>query len=329
MKLTSFVKGGGKLEEPSSSTPLLDHLTEPSWREALSVHSPAHSLEAISSGPPFLLKAEFEKAYFKDIEEFLAKEAAAGKEVFPPRHLIFNAFNATPIQNIRVVILGQDPYHDVGQVNRSLAPPLPHSNMPLFQTGSWALLLRPARREASAEPQEHLQGARGGHQRLRRPRTRLPPGLGRARRLPPQRHAHRPVRALPLPDASVVKGEGGCRAHKANSHAKIGWQRLTDAAMEAVSAAVPHAVFILWGGFAHKKEPLIDAAKHTIIKVISTFFLSMCHKGNHWLDSRPPIRPPFPSPSSWAPSASPKRTPPSPPTAWRKWTGLSDTGSHD
>lgn len=100
--LLAFVEKDGKTENGEDfRKPLVDCLTDSEWKNAL--------------------KEEMEKAYFVDIQRHLDGEEMKAKEVFPPRSLIFNALNLTPLSNVKVVILGQDPYHDNGQVRVSCA----------------------------------------------------------------------------------------------------------------------------------------------------------------------------------------------------------------
>lgn len=176
------------------------------------------------------LSAEFDKNYFTEIEKKLAQEYKEGKEIFPPKELIFNAFNLTPLDKVRVVILGQDPYHDDGQ-----AMGLCFSVPKVIKTPP---SLKNIYTELERDPQ--IVGFKA-------------PDHGCL-----QRWAENGILLL---NATLT-----VEAHKANSHAKFGWQTFTDAVIKVISDQCSHVVFILWGGFAHKKEKLIDSKKHGIVK---------------------------------------------------------------
>lgn len=173
------------------------------------------------------LAAEFEKPYFQEIKSFLQNEKAAGKVIFPVGGLIFNAFNLTPFDAVKVVILGQDPYHGVGQahglcfsVQRGVKPP--PSLVNIFKELKSDLGISPA-----------VTGCL-------------------------EDWAHQGVFLL---NAMLT-----VEMDKPASHQKIGWQNFTDAAIKQLSEHREHLVFILWGAFAQQKMNLIDTNKHLIIK---------------------------------------------------------------
>ncbi len=173
-----------------------------------------------------VLHDEFQKSYFKNIVAHLKTEKEQGKTIYPAGPLIFHAFDATPFDNLKVVILGQDPYHGPRQahglafsVQKGIAPPPSLLNIykelhedvgvPVPQTGylePWA-----------------QQG-------------------------------------VLLLNASLT-----VRAGEPMSHAKIGWHQFTDAVIKKISDEKAHVVFMLWGKFAQEKRSLIDAAKHLIL----------------------------------------------------------------
>ena len=175
-----------------------------------------------------VLKGEFESPYFIDIKTFLIEEKRQ-HIVFPPSPLIFNAFNLTPFENVKVVILGQDPYHNVGQAH-GLAFSVPDG-----------IQKPPSLQNIFKELNQDLN---------------IPiPMNGNL-----EKWAKEGVLLL---NASLT-----VRAHEAASHAKIGWQRFTDAAIKALSDKKQNLVFILWGNYAIAKENLIDHNKHLILKTV-------------------------------------------------------------
>lgn len=174
-----------------------------------------------------VLQEEFTKPYFRQIVEHLKTEKEQGKVIYPPGSQIFNAFQQTPFEKVKVVILGQDPYHGHGQamglsfsVNDGVPPPPSLINIfkelhddvgvPIPRTGNltkWA-----------------QQG-------------------------------------VLLLNASLT-----VRAGEPMSHAKIGWHHFTDTVIQKISALKDHVVFLLWGKFAQLKVELIDTKKHPILK---------------------------------------------------------------
>lgn len=175
-----------------------------------------------------VLKNEFEQTYFIEIKNFLIEEKRR-HIVFPPSPLIFNAFNLTPFDNVKVVILGQDPYHNDGQAH-GLAFSVPDG-----------IQKPPSLQNIFKELNQDLN---------------IPiPTNGNL-----EKWAKEGVLLL---NASLT-----VRAHEAASHAKIGWQRFTDAAIKALSDKKQNLVFILWGNYAIAKENLIDHNKHLILKTV-------------------------------------------------------------
>uniref|UniRef100_A0A0K0CVN0 Uracil-DNA glycosylase n=1 Tax=Angiostrongylus cantonensis TaxID=6313 RepID=A0A0K0CVN0_ANGCA len=173
------------------------------------------------------LKDEFDKRYMKDIEAFLLQNVT----VFPPRHEIFSAFNFTPLESIRVVIIGQDPYHGVGQahgmcfsVKKGVMPP-------------------PSLRNIFRELSEDIPGF-------------VVPNHGFL-----QNWALQGVFMLNATLTVLL-----LRSGKANSHERIGWQTFTDRVISLISQKSSGVVFLLWGSFAQKKQGLIDLKKHAVIK---------------------------------------------------------------
>ncbi len=175
-----------------------------------------------------VLKEEFGSPYLAEIKRFLIEEKKK-HIVFPPSQLIFNAFNLTPFDDVKVVILGQDPYHNVGQAH-GLAFSVPDG-----------IQKPPSLQNIFKELNQDLN---------------IPiPMNGNL-----EKWAKEGVLLL---NASLT-----VRAHEAASHAKIGWQRFTDAAIKALSDKRQNLVFILWGNYAIAKENLIDHNKHLILKTV-------------------------------------------------------------
>lgn len=174
------------------------------------------------------LRTEFESPYFANIKAFLIEEKK-NNIVYPPSPLIFNAFNLTPFDKVKVVILGQDPYHNVGQAH-GLAFSVPDG----------------------VQPPPSLQNI---FKELNNDIGMPTPRTGNL-----EQWAREGVLLL---NASLT-----VRANIAASHAKIGWQQFTDAAIRALSASKEHLVFILWGNYAIAKESLIDQHKHLVLKTV-------------------------------------------------------------
>ena len=207
------------------------------------------------------LTAEFDKPYFIQVTEFLKQELRAGKVIFPPGKLIFNAFACTPFQEVKVVIIGQDPYHNPGQahglsfsVQDGVAPP--PSLVNIFK-----------------EIQSDL-------------------GLQLSDTGNLEKWARQGVLLL---NASLT-----VEANNPMSHSKVGWHLFTDEVIRQVSVGKEHVVFLLWGRFAQNKETLIDSSKHLILKSahpspLSAYngFFGCRHfsKANGWLQQYgiPPI----------------------------------------
>lgn len=180
----------------------------------------------IEAGWKAELKEEFSKPYFEDIVNFLKAEKAAGKVIYPPGPYIFNAFNTTPFDGVKVVILGQDPYHGPGQAH-GLSFSVPPGVAP-----------PPSLVNIFKELHTDLQLPVPGHGYL-------------------EKWAKQGV--LLLNAALTVE------AHKPMSHSKIGWHHFTDDVIRILSRDREHIVFMLWGSFAKSKAELIDKTKHLIL----------------------------------------------------------------
>jgi len=173
------------------------------------------------------LASEFDKPYFQSLAQHLRNEKAQGKVIYPPGPLIFNAFNSTPFDQVKVVIIGQDPYHNPGQA------------MGLSFSVPRGIKVPPSLRNIYQELHSDLGIAKPSHGDL-------------------SAWAKQGVFLL---NAMLTVEKG-----KPASHHKIGWQFFTDAAIEALSRKREHLVFMLWGAFAQHKAALIDQRKHLILK---------------------------------------------------------------
>lgn len=172
------------------------------------------------------LETEFEKPYFKDLMTFV-KHEYKNHECFPPELEIFNAFNYCDFNDVKVVIIGQDPYHDVGQANGlcfSVNDGVKHppSLVNIFK---------------ELETDLGIPYPKSGN---------LMPWT---------------KQGVLLLNATLT-----VRAHQAGSHQKQGWEIFTDAIIKTISKEKLDVVFLLWGGFAKKKIKLIDTNKHIVLE---------------------------------------------------------------
>jgi uracil-DNA glycosylase len=181
----------------------------------------------IESSWKALLQDEFAKPYFPLIRQFILNEKAKGKKVFPPGGLIFNAFNLTPFNSLKVVIIGQDPYHRVGQAH-GLCFSVPHGVKP---PPSLVNIYKELKTDVGFQIPSHGNLESWAKQ------------------------------GVLLLNASLTVNEG-----EANSHAGCGWQTFTDAVIKTISEQGNGIIFLLWGRFAQQKEALIDTQKHHVLK---------------------------------------------------------------
>lgn len=174
-----------------------------------------------------VLSEEFQKPYFSDIKQFLLESKEAGKTIFPPGSLIFNAFNKTPFDAVKVVIIGQDPYHNPGEA------------MGLCFSVPRGVKVPPSLVNIYKEIKSELGYEAPGHGDL-------------------SSWAEQGVLLL---NAMLT-----VEAKQPASHQKIGWQSFTDAVIKCISAKKDGVVFLLWGNFARGKKALIDEAKHYVLE---------------------------------------------------------------
>lgn len=213
-----------------------------------------------------VLKEEFEKDYFIKLTEFVRNEYRQ-HTCYPPGNEIFNAFNLCPLSKVKVVILGQDPYHGEGQaeglcfsVKTGIA--LPPSLINIFKE---------VKDDIGTKPQiiKDLQGKDMYDGSLRR-------------------WAQQGVFLLNT-CLSV-------RQHEAFSHSRQGWESFTDAVIKIISEKQKHVVFMLWGGPARSKKKIIDTSKHLVLESVHPSPLSANRGGwfgnhhfsrcNAWLQER-------------------------------------------
>lgn len=173
-----------------------------------------------------ILRSEFEKPYWKPLQEFVASERAE-HPVYPPHDEVFAALHLTPYANVKVLILGQDPYHGPGQAHGLCFSVQPGVDKP----PSLVNIFKELQSDLGVAPPSHGcldQWARQG--------------------------------VLLLNAVLTV------RAHKANSHQGKGWEQFTDEVIRAVNAKPERVVFVLWGAYARKKRALITGRQHVIIE---------------------------------------------------------------
>lgn len=174
-----------------------------------------------------LLKDEFSKPYFEEISTFLRAEKKSGKKIYPPGKMIFNAFEMTPVEKVKVVIIGQDPYHGFGQA-MGLCFSVPQNiAMPPSVKNIYKELIT----DIGIDMPSHAD---------------LTPWANQG--------------VLLLNAILTVEHK------KPASHRKIGWQNFTDAAITEISKYRENLVFMLWGNFAKSKSDFIDSTKHLILK---------------------------------------------------------------
>ena len=211
-----------------------------------------------------VLEGEFDKPYMKELKGFLQQEKSSGKRIYPPGSLWFNAFNSTPFDEVRVVILGQDPYHGPRQAHGlcfSVQPGIriPPSLMNIYKELESDLGITPA-------PHGCLESwAKQG---------------------------------VLLLNATLTVEQGRAGAHQGK-----GWEQFTDAAIHALNDRKEHLVFMLWGSYAQKKGAFIDTGKHLVLKSTHPSPLS-AHRGflgcRHFSKANAYLRETGQAPIDWA-----------------------------
>jgi uracil-DNA glycosylase len=182
----------------------------------------------IEAGWKEALANEWEKPYFKRLKDFLKNEKQAGKTVYPPGKLIFNAFDRTPYDRVRAVIIGQDPYHQPGQA------------MGLSFSVPSGVAIPPSLRNIYRELADDLEG--------------FPmPNHGDLSRWADQG-------VLMLNSILTVQ------ANNAGSHRGKGWEQFTSAVINVLNKDKEHLVFLLWGKYAQEKGAIVDPSRHKVLK---------------------------------------------------------------
>ena len=190
-----------------------------------------------------VLQPEFDKDYFAALTDFVRQEYH-NTTVYPPGHLIFNAFNLCPFDKVKVVIIGQDPYHGPGQAHG------------LCFSVNDGVQMPPSLQNIFKEIRDDLG-------------TPIPT-TGNLTRWAEQ--------GVLLLNATLT-----VRAHQAASHQRRGWEEFTDAVIRKLAEEREHLVFILWGAYAQKKGAFIDRNKHLVLTSVHPSPLSAYHGffGNH------------------------------------------------
>ena len=173
--------------------------------------------------------AEFQKDYMLALSEFLKAERAVGKSIYPAERDVFGALNHTPLDKVKVVILGQDPFHGPGQAHGlsfsvPYGVPVPPSLVNIYKEMGTDLGLTPAR--------------------------------------------HGCLQAWAEEGVLLLNAVLTVEAHQAASHQKQGWEKFTDAIIGTLNDKHEHLVFILWGSYAQKKGAKIDDTRHLVLKTV-------------------------------------------------------------
>lgn len=175
------------------------------------------------------LAPEFEQPYMQQLRAFLVEQKAAGVTIYPPGAEYFQALNATPLSQVKVVILGQDPYHNPGQAHGLCFSVRADVDIP------------PSLKNIYKEIQEDV-------------------GLN------PQDFAHGCLESWASQGVLLLNSVLTVEKHKAGSHQGKGWENFTDKVVEVLSNRERPCVFLLWGSYAQKKGAVIDPSRHHVLK---------------------------------------------------------------
>jgi len=186
-----------------------------------------------------VLNDEFEQAYMQELNQFLLSEEQQGKIIFPAADLIFNALNTTPFDSVKVVILGQDPYHGPNQAHGLCFSVLPGVRLP------------PSLRNIFKEIHQDLD-------------------------IPIPEHGY--LQSWAEQGVLLLNATLTVEQSQAGSHQKRGWESFTDRAIQLLNQQREGLVFLLWGSYAQKKGQLIDPQKHRVFKAPHPSPLS-AHRG--------------------------------------------------
>jgi uracil-DNA glycosylase len=182
----------------------------------------------IAKGWKEMLSKEFQKDYFKRITEQLKIEIQSLVNIYPPGPMIFNAFNTTDFNEVKVVIIGQDPYHGPGQAHGLSFSVQPGVKPPPSLVNIY----------------KEIESDLG---------IKMPRNFG-------------DLTAWAKQGVLMLNATLTVRANQPNSHAGLGWNQFTDAAIQKLNQEKEHLVFLLWGNFAKVKGSQIDQQKHLVLK---------------------------------------------------------------
>lgn len=185
------------------------------------------------------LEAEFDQDYMQSLRAFLRTEKTAGKQIYPPGELIFNALNSTPLDKVKVVILGQDPYHGPGQAHGLCFSVLPGTAIPPSLVNIY--------KEIQAD-------------------------LG----IPPASHGN--LQSWADQGVLLLNAVLTVERAQAASHQGKGWERFTDRIITVLNEQRKGLVFLLWGSYAQKKGQIIDRKRHLVLQAPHPSPLS-AHRG--------------------------------------------------
>jgi uracil-DNA glycosylase len=174
-----------------------------------------------------VLQQEFKLPYMQQLREFLLQEKQAGKQIYPPGSLIFNALNSTPLDKVKVVILGQDPYHNPGQAHGLCFSVLPGVDPP----PSLLNIYKELQRDTGFQPPTH------GH-----------------------------LQSWAAQGVLLLNAVLTVERFKAASHQGKGWEQFTDKVVSILNEQGDHLVFLLWGSHAQKKGQHISRSKHLVLE---------------------------------------------------------------
>jgi uracil-DNA glycosylase len=185
------------------------------------------------------LEPEFNEDYMQSLRAFLREEKALGKHIFPPGELIFNALDATPFDRVKVVILGQDPYHGPGQAHGLCFSVLPGVRVP----PSLVNIFKEIEADIGVKPASH--------------------GC---------------LQSWTQQGVLLLNAVLTVERFKAASHQGKGWERFTDRIVALLNEEREHLVFLLWGSYAQKKGQIIDRSRHLVLQSTHPSPLS-AHRG--------------------------------------------------
>ncbi len=208
------------------------------------------------------LAGEFDKPYMRELQQFLASEKAQGKQIYPDDCHWFSALEITPLEDVKVVILGQDPYHQPGQAHGLCFSVMPDIKVPPSLVNIYKELYS----DLNIEPADH--GFLGSWAK----------------------------QGVLLLNSVLTVEQGAAGAHQGK-----GWELFTDKIIRTVNERCENVVFLLWGGYAQKKGKSIDRERHCVLEAphpspLSSYrgFFGCQHfsKANHYLEinQRQPIR---------------------------------------